>query len=138
MPDTPPLAPLPPSNHPHTSIADVQEHFAAVTAKTPVDYSFRDAFVQSKLMLAHTHPALDVASRDVAVQGLAQRLGAEALNSFSRLSQPSLQETAQPVPGGVGYGFFYDATFKTAWGHGTALAFDIVCPTPPDGNVNTW
>jgi len=43
-----------------------------------------------------------------------------------------------PVPGGVGYGLFYENAFKTGFAQGTSLYLDIVCPTAPGGNVNTW
>lgn len=91
------------------------------------------------MLLAHTHPALDIASRDAAVKGLVDLFGTAAQASLNQLTQQGVLKTTPPVPGGVGYGFFYtDPGFKTAWGHGTSLAFDIVCPTPPGGNVNTW
>jgi hypothetical protein len=137
MPDSAYLRPTPPPNRPHSSLQDVQAHFAELTAKTPVDEASREAFIHSKLLLAHTHPTFDLASRDIAVNGLIDRLGADARRAFSQLTQPGLQEANAPVPGGVGYGLFYENGFKAGWGRGTALAFDIVCPTPPGGNVNT-
>jgi len=130
--------PLPPTNRPHQATEDAQAHFAAMTAKTPVDKAFRAAFLQSKLQVAHTNPAMDIASRDLAVKSLTDRLGADAMHVFSQLTAAGAQKPTQPVPGGVGYGLFYTAAYKTAWGHGTSLAFDIVCPTPPGGNVNTF
>jgi hypothetical protein len=32
---------------------------------------------------------------------------------------------------------FYTEAFKTNWATGTAIWFDIICPNPPGGNVNT-
>ncbi len=122
---TPPV----PTHRPHSKIEDHQAEFAELTAKTPVDHEFREAFIRSKLRMAHTHPALDLAQRDQAVAQLAALLGTEA--------KPQAFLT-QPVPGGVGYGFFYNAGFKTAWGHGTSFSDDVVCPVPPGGNVNTF
>jgi hypothetical protein len=138
MPDSAYAGPTPPTNRQHSGIEDVQVHFAQVTAKVPVDQASREAFVQSKLLLAHTHPTFDIAARDLAVNSLVDRLGANAQQAFSQLTQLTLQEATAPVPGGVGYGFFYENAFKAGWGHGTALAFDIVCPTPAGGNVNTY
>jgi hypothetical protein len=46
--------------------------------------------------------------------------------------------TTGPVPGGVGYGMFYNSAFKTNWATETSFYFDIICPTPPGGNVNTF
>lgn len=92
-----------------------------------MDKGFRAAFERHKLLVAHTQPHIDLEARDAAVKSLVQRLGVHAQKLL-----------AQPVPGGVGYGVFYTSAFKTAWGRGTSMAFDIVCPTPPGGNVNTW
>jgi hypothetical protein len=138
MADSPDTGPAPPDNRPHSRVDDVQTQFAQITAKAPIDEAARDAFVQSKLLLAHTHPAFDFAARDLAVNSLVDRLGTHAQETLSQLKQQSLQEATAPAPGGVGYGFFYDSAFKAGWGRGTALAFDIVCPTPPGGNVNTY
>jgi hypothetical protein len=119
--------PAAPAGRPHKTITDVRTRFTNISTKSPVDAAFRDAFVRHKLLLAHTHPHFDLQTRDLAVKSIAQTLGSGA----SKL-------LGQPTPGGVGYGAFYTSGFKTAWGHGTSMAFDIVCPTPPGGNVNTW
>lgn len=120
-------APAAPDGRPHKTIADVRARFATISSKAPIDAAFRETFVRHKLLLAHTHPHFDLHSRDLAVKSVVQALGSGA----SKL-------LGQPIPGGVGYGVFYSSGFKTAWGHGTSFAFDIVCPTPPGGNVNTW
>ncbi len=120
-------APAPPADRPHKVVEDCRKTFAQITAKTPVDEVFREAFVRSKMSIAHTHPGLDLAARDKAVASLVTRLGPKARKLLT-----------QPVPGGVGYGFFYTTAFKTGWGHGTSFSCDFVCPTPPGGNVNTF
>jgi hypothetical protein len=120
-------APTAPINRVHKVIKDQQSKFEALTARTPVDQDFRDAFLRNKLLIAHTHPDVDLASRDRSVETLSAALGVKS---------PTL--LTQPVPGGVGYGFFYTAPFKAGWGHGTSFAYDIVCPSVPGGNVNTW
>jgi hypothetical protein len=107
---------------------DHQSAFAAISAKTPVDQAFRTAFLRNKLLIAHTHPGLDVTARDQAVAALVDRLGREAARDV----------IAQPRPGGVGEGVFYTPDFKTNWGLGTSISCDFVCPVPPGGNVNTW
>jgi hypothetical protein len=112
--------PIAPTNRPHKVVDDVRPHFAALT--TPVDPAFRNAFARHKLGLAHTHQHGSVRARDLAVKSLSDRLG----------------EDEQLVPGGVGYGAFYTPEFKTGWNYGTSIAFDIVCPTPPGGNVSTY
>jgi hypothetical protein len=79
--------------------------------------------------MAYTHPTFDIAGRDRSVAEVSAALGVKA-------EPHSL--FIQPVPGGVGYGIFYNSAFKTNWGHGTSFSDDFVCPTPPGGNVNTW
>lgn len=130
--------PMAPTNRPHQEIEDVRGQFAAMTAEMPVEGAFRVAFIQSKLQVAHTNPTMDVAHRDRAVKSLIDQLGTDAQHAFNQLTAAGEEKPTQPVPGGVGYGMFYTAAFKTAWGHGTSLTFDIVCPTPPGGNVNTF
>lgn len=119
--------PPPPSNRTNSGTQDVQSDFLALTQKTPVDNDFRTAFLKNKLLLVRTHPTLDLISRDVEVKSMLARMGPAASELL-----------AQPIPGGVGYGLFYNQAFKVAWGQATSLAFDIVAPTPPGGNVNTW
>jgi hypothetical protein len=50
--------------------------------------------------------------------------------------QKDLADT--PTPGGVGFGFFFTDAFKTAWGAGTAIMFDAVCPAQLGGNVTDF
>ena len=33
---------------------------------------------------------------------------------------------------------FYTSAFRSAFARGTSLYYEIVCPTQPGGNVNTW
>src|SRR5215469_15584759 len=120
-------SPSPPLNRPHTNTEDHRAAFAAISARTPVDEEFRTAFVRNKLLIARTHPKLDIAARNQAVASLIDRLGEE-----------SAEVVTQPRPGGVGEGFFYTPDFKTSWGLGTSFSGDFVCPVPPGGNVNTW
>jgi hypothetical protein len=44
----------------------------------------------------------------------------------------------RPTPGGVGYGMFYTDNFRTDFTHGTGICWDIICPNPPGGNVDTY
>jgi len=130
MPPVEMTAPEPPPGRPHKAIEDHQAAFVDITAKTPVDEAFRAAFIRSKLRMAHTHPEISLETRDLVVRQLMESLGREAKEVEEMLTQPT--------PGGVGYGIFYTAAYKTGWGHGTSFACDFVCPSPPGGNVNTW
>ncbi|MFK4223832.1 hypothetical protein [Streptomyces sp. NPDC019890] len=88
------------------------------------------AFQASKVHVARTHPTLNLDEREAALGELAEQLGAPALK---------LREQKDvPVPGGVGYGAFFNTSFKTGFGKGTSLYWEVVCPTVPGGNVNDW
>ncbi|MEW2051131.1 hypothetical protein [Streptomyces sp. NPDC005476] len=123
--------PIPGSDMPGAP-ADEREAFSDISATYPDDHaeSAEQAFLTSKVNLARTHPKLEFADRDAALSELADRLGESAL---------TLQEREDaPVPGGVGYGIFYNTPFKTGFGQGTSVYWDAVCPVAPGGNVNDW
>lgn len=119
--------PAPPPDRPNAGTRDMTAHFAALTARVPVDNAFRTAFMKRKVRTAYTHPSFDIASRNQSVQQVIERFGPAAYDLLT-----------QPTPGGVGYGVFYTPEFKTAWGSGTSIYFNVVCPNPPEGNVDTF
>ncbi|MEV8480262.1 hypothetical protein [Streptomyces sp. NPDC051173] len=80
--------------------------------------------------MARTHLTLSATERQAPLAELAGRLGEAALGLRDRADAPT--------PGGVGYGVFYDTPFKTGFAQGTSLYWEVVCPTSPGGNVNTW
>ncbi|HEV7406856.1 MAG TPA: hypothetical protein VGO01_00075 [Bradyrhizobium sp.] len=130
--------PTPPSNRPSGKPEDLRKHFAEITAKQPVDTALRAAFLENKVLIAHTQPTLDLLARDFAVENLVKQAGPEAEKALTKFGLKSPHPVTPPVPGGVGYGMFYTAPFKVAWGRGTSFACDFVCPTPPGGNVTTF
>jgi hypothetical protein len=124
--------PTTPGREMPTEVADERESLARIARETPRDPRAEEAFIASKARLAQTQPRLDRAEREQALAQLTERIGRE------RLEAARAKEKDQPVPGGVGYGPFYNSAFKSAFAQGTSLYFDIVCPTSPGGNVNTW
>ena len=108
-----------------TEVADERESIERITKETPRD-------PRAEAHLAQTHPKLDRAQRELAFAELTQRIGR------GRLEEALAKEKDQPVPGGVGYGPFYNSAFKSGFAQGTSIYFEIVCPTSPGGNVNTW
>jgi hypothetical protein len=115
-----------------TEVADEREHMEKLTKETPRDPRAEEAFIVSKAKQLRTHPRLDRAQRELAFEELSERIGK------ARLEDALAKEKDQPVPGGVGYGPFYTSAFKSGFAQGTSLYFEIVCPTSPGGNVNTW
>lgn len=110
-----------------TNGADVQALFAKITKMTPRDEEAEKAFLASKLHMVRTHPTLDLTARK-----------ASAADLTTGLKEAIALTPTGPVPGGVGYGMFYNSSFKTNWTTGTAIYCEIICPTPPGGNVNTF
>jgi hypothetical protein len=106
--------------------ADARDAFSAQTAATPLPQGAESAFIANKLQILRSHPVPPPERRRL-VQGFLDSL---------YLKTPLIE--SRPVPGGVGYGMFYTPTFKTAFQSGTGLAWGIVCPTPPGGNVSDW
>jgi hypothetical protein len=109
--------------------ADERETLARASVQQSNEHA-ELAFLASKVHMARTHPHLALDERETAVAELGERLGAPAL----RLRE----QKDVPVPGGVGYGAFFETPFKTGFGKGTSLYWEVVCPTVPGGNVNDW
>lgn len=106
--------------------ADATSRFAEITAHTPLSSEAEAAFMASKLHLLRTHP-------------MAPERRAAMVQRFGQTLRSALPVApARPVPGGVGWGVFYNQDFKTAFATGTAISFEIVCPVPPGGNVSDW
>jgi hypothetical protein len=125
-------APIPTLGRPMpTKVKDERRTFARISKETPRDERAELAFVASKAHMIRTHPGLRRSGRARAYAALAERVGYEVAAAAED------RETA-PVPGGVGYGLFYTTSFKSAFDGGTSMYFEIACPTPPGGNVNTW
>jgi len=91
---------------------------------TRLDPLVGQALLASKAQVLATDPTLGVAARKAL---------AGSLPAVSRVPAPA----GAPVATGVGYGVFYNDPFKTNWATGTTLYWEIICPNPPGGNVNT-
>ncbi|HZU28960.1 MAG TPA: hypothetical protein VFA04_25775 [Bryobacteraceae bacterium] len=84
-------------------------------------------FIESKRHMLRTNPWLQPNERARATQAFADMLG------------PSAGLAPEgPIPGGVGYGFFYNPAFRSSFATGTSLYWEIVCPDLPGGNVTDW
>jgi hypothetical protein len=107
--------------------ANVCAEFRAITKKAPRDKKGEEAFVANRMHMLRTDPALNLRGRKAAVSRLA------------KAHKPKFfVEATPPVPGGVGYGMFFNASFKTDYQTGSAIYFEVICPNPPGGNVTTW
>lgn len=118
--------PLPPLRS-EATLLDRRAEFAAMSSASRPGLEAERAFTASKLKLLRTHPFLHPADREAA----ATKFGAQMATLLPF-------EESGPVPGGVGYGMFYNSAFKTGFATGTAISWEIICPPVPGGNVNTW
>lgn len=117
-------ADAPPSpDSPGGQIYDMRDWAAQVTAGTAIDSVARATFRQKKVQTALSHKASGRSAQSAALQ-VAQRTGTDL--------------SGLPVPGGVGYGVFFHDRYKTGWGTGTSIMFDLLCPEQPGGNVDTF
>jgi hypothetical protein len=116
--------PLPPLRSEAVPV-DRRKEFAALSTAPRPDAEAERAFVGSKLKLLRTHPSLHPADREAAV------------GKFRAVYSAAADDIG-PVPGGVGYGMFYNSAFKVSFATGTAISWEIICPVLPGGNVNTW
>jgi hypothetical protein len=118
--------PLPPIGS-DASELDQRTNFKALSTVPPPNKDVQRAFLAAKLKLLRTQPRVHPADREAAMKIFAAETGAGV----------STDEIG-PVPGGVGYGFFYNTGFKTSFATGTAISWEIVCPNLPGGNVSNW
>jgi|SRR5579864_8460593 len=120
------LHPLPPLKSDFTTV-DRRSAFAAISTVPPPGPETQREFIRGKLKLLRTQPTIHPADRE------------SFANKFAAMTGTTVSaEEIGPVPGGVGYGVFYDSAFKTSFSTGTAISWEIICPTLPGGNVNTW
>lgn len=79
--------------------------------------------------------------RDYTFERLFEERRAEQKEQADRLMDESLKNkraSGPPVPGDCGYGTFYKSAFQHNFTSGTTLSYDIICPTKPGGDVNTY
>jgi hypothetical protein len=121
-----PPHPLPPKMS-DAGFADYRTQFAKLEAKAAFGVQSEQEFIAAKLKLLRTHPAFHPADRKLAVE------------AFQAVMPETMQALAdQPVPGGVGYGMFYNSAFKSSYATGTAITWEIICPPVPGGNVDNF
>lgn len=117
-------------------VIDRQSQFRRFTSAARTERGSEQVFLASKLEMLHTHPGLSEADRQQGEALMVERFGSKVLDVSA--SMKTKKKKNAPIPGGVGYGMFYTTAFRNAFSRGTSLYYEIVCPTQPGGNVNTW
>lgn len=126
-------SPTPPVNSPldeFKGTADNSAEFAKMSKAAGRDAEAENAFIESKIHMLQTHPKFRLEERDAALTQLAKVVKVAKTRD--------LKKVKPPVPGGVGYGMFYNNSFRSDFATGTGIYWEIICPQPPGGNVNTW
>ena len=116
-------------------VLDRRSQFTKLTRSAPEErdaQTAKNVFIASKIAMLRSHPGLREQERVSIEADFAQLMGVSSLEALSATKKTG------PVPGGVGYGPFYTAAFRTAFARGTSLYYEIACPTPPGGNVSTY
>lgn len=131
------IAPAMPPSPFDGSIEDRQSRFRSLTRAARAERGSERAFLASKLTMLRTHPGLDETVRLDGEAMLARTFGARNVDDIIKRLGLTPKRTI-PTPGGVGYGMFYTDGFRTLFARGTSFFYEIVCPTPPGGNINTW
>lgn len=108
----------------YVSTTDVQKQFADLSKKSARNMDFEQAFLLSKIQTLKKQTHLATSYRNTAVSRLRTFLqeGYESKKPESR----------------VGYGFFYNDSFRTAFDTGTVIALDFIAPTKTGGNISNY
>ena len=116
-------------------VRDARAEFAQGSGKSRQEERAEvQAFLASKKRLIQAHPKLTAQEKQVALAEIDARSATPPAAEAEEEEDPA----DPPPPGGVGFGFYYDPSYKVAWETGSALEVSIVCPTVAGGNVNDW
>lgn len=115
-------------------VSDARAKFTRPAWKSARERAEVQAFLESKRQMVQSDPQLSPQEKSEALAEI-NSLSPEHADEESEEDDP---DDVPPPPGGVGYGIFYQPDYKIAWDTGSAVESYIVCPTVPDGNVNTW
>jgi len=116
-------------------VRDARAEFAQGSGKSRQEERAEvQAFLASKKRLILAHPQMTAQEKQTAIAEIDARSAAPAVAEAEEEEDPA----DPPPPGGVGFGFYYDPSYKIAWETGSALEVSIVCPTVAGGNVNDW
>jgi hypothetical protein len=125
-------------------VHDAREEIARASRQPRGGGADLQAFLESKREMIRSHARLTPSEKATALAEIDRAeaegasAGADATKADAEGGDGEGGEDDPPVPGGVGYGVFYDEAYKTDFETGTAAEFYIICPTTPGGNVGTW
>lgn len=103
---------------------DVQKQFVDLSKKTERNIDFEQAFLLNKIQMIKKQTQVTASCRNAAIS----RLQAFLQEGYKR----------EPTESHVGYGFYYQDSFRTAFDTGTAIALDFIAPTKTSGNISNY
>ncbi len=103
---------------------DVQKQFADLSKKSERNIGFEQAFLHSKIQTLKKQTHLKASYINDAVR----RMEAFLLKGYE----------GEPMKSRVGYGFYYQPSFRTAFETGTAIALDVIAPIKTGGNISNY
>ncbi|WP_345816673.1 hypothetical protein AAGS40_27230 (plasmid) [Paraburkholderia sp. PREW-6R] len=109
--------------------AKKRELTAPMAASRP-SVEFQKAFLRSKEHILNTHSTLGAPQR--------QRYLSLMSHSFANSLDGASPGQIRPVPGGVGYGTFYDPDYKTEFATGAEIIWNAVSPATMGGASTTY
>ena len=109
---------LNPNDNKYYPVRDLTNEFEQISLNTPRDLEFERKFENKR-----KNEEKEEKSKKLS--------GFHELISFDRNS-------SLPIPGGVGYGVYYNSNFQYDFTYGTTLSYDIICPTQAGGDVNNY
>ena len=107
-------------------VVDARGKFASVTAAQPRDRAAEAAFIAARRARVAANPHISHADKSA----LLARFDAAA-------SPQTTAPVPDPVPGGVGFGTDFLPAFNTGFTRGTALTYQVICPSTAGGNLST-
>lgn len=107
-------------------VVDARATFASATAARPRDRAAEAAFIAARRARLAANPRLSQAEKSA----LLARFDAAA-------SHETTAPAPDPVPGGIGFGTDFQPAFNIAFTSGTALTYQVICPSTAGGNLST-
>lgn len=123
-------------------VRDARAEFASASRRHRLPKDSLHAFLENKREIIRSHARLTASEKARALAEIDRmehgESGSPEEGSASDGGGSEGGEDEPPLPGGVGFGVFYDGAFKMDFESGTAVEYSILCPTTPGGNVDRW
>jgi hypothetical protein len=103
-------------------VIDKRDEFRTILNKNLISKKHKLDFIQGKLLKLEQHP---------------DKLTKKKKDKIS-IQLRGTDDKKRPIPGGVGYGVYYNKDFRQDFTNQAHLDFSITIPTNIGGNLNSW